>query len=110
VPAASTTCLAVFSFFLAVALTVLMKQTMQTVCAVKQSILLRCLFNQLKVNSLIKLDVYAWISFNICFFNFQFFQQKKLLKLFRFGNIWKFFCTYSKRVKGLRVRFVSAFW
>ncbi len=44
VPATSATFLAFFLFFLRWPLTVLMKQTRQAVCAVKQSILLRCLW------------------------------------------------------------------
>ncbi len=47
VPATSATFLAYFSFFLLWPLTVLMKQTRQAVCAIKQSILLRCLWTVL---------------------------------------------------------------
>ena len=68
VPATSTTFLAFFLFFLLWPLTVLMKQTRQAVCIVKQSILLRCLWTELTfktrqvelvINQSIRLDVYG---------------------------------------------------
>ncbi len=51
VPAISTTFLAFFLFFLLWVLAVLMKQTRQAVCAIKQSILLRCLWLKLFLTS-----------------------------------------------------------
>jgi hypothetical protein len=51
VPATSATFLAFFLFFLLWLLTVLMKQTRQAVCAIKQSILLRCLWCSVSVSN-----------------------------------------------------------
>ncbi len=47
VPTHSATFLAFFSFFVLWPLTVLMRQTRQAVCTIKQSILLRCIWKHL---------------------------------------------------------------
>jgi hypothetical protein len=61
VPATSTTFLAFFSFFLMWPLTVLMKQTRQAVHAIKQSILLRCLWLEYQ-NHHLRRDIW-WLNF-----------------------------------------------
>ncbi len=60
-----------FSFFLLQPLTVLMKQTRQAVCAIKQTILLRCVWGRLRIVDLLiltSLDQLAFITANIIYY------------------------------------------
>ncbi len=62
VPTTSTTFLAFFPFFLLWPLTVLMKQTRQVVCAVKQSIFLKCLWSGHSRSLLTFLEQITWLG------------------------------------------------